>query len=171
MEAAVGGTGDGQFTSLRYAPGIQFLRKGSSTVLGKIEYVDTANASNFLRLYTGTTPSNDLTIGTNHYTGIGISDPEAKLHVYGGTGEQLRISAVSDPFVQFTTGPLISQAKKGFIDVNGSDFRIGTNSENNTGNFLSRVNGVDVMKITPTYNVGIGLGAGTPQSNCMWPAG
>ncbi|HEY0042248.1 MAG TPA: hypothetical protein VGB71_16365, partial [Flavisolibacter sp.] len=45
---------------------------------------------------------------------------------------------------------------KGFLDVDGNDFRIGTNSENNAGNFIVRVNGSNRVYVDPTGNVGIG---------------
>ena len=159
LEAAQGGTGS-PVTSPRYAPGIQFLRQGTSTVLGKMEYVDTVNATNFLRFYTGSTVSNDFTISANHQIGIGTQDPNAKFEIRG-SGELLRLHAGIDPLLQFTTGnagggfglPLV---KKGFLDVDGNDFRIGTNSENNAGNFIVRVNGSNRVYVDPTGNVGIG---------------
>lgn len=72
----------GGFVS-RYAPGIQFIRS-DNTVLGKIEYVDTTNFSNFLRMYTGSVPRSDFTVTTDHNIGIGTADPQAKFHVQGG---------------------------------------------------------------------------------------
>lgn len=160
MEAAVGGTGS-PVSSLRYAPGLQFLRQGTTTVLGKMEYVDTANYSNFLRFYTGATPSNDLTVTTGHNVGIGTSDPQAKLHLLWGTGEQLRISG-ADPIIQFTDH-FGAQDKKGYLRVNGNDLVVGTNTANNTGNFIVTTNGIESIKANASGNVGIGLGAASPQ--------
>ncbi|HEY0039217.1 MAG TPA: hypothetical protein VGB71_01070, partial [Flavisolibacter sp.] len=97
LEAAQGGTGS-PVTSPRYAPGIQFLRQGTSTVLGKMEYVDTVNATNFLRFYTGSTVSNDFTISANHQIGIGTQDPNAKFEIRG-SGELLRLHAGIDPLL------------------------------------------------------------------------
>lgn len=144
----------GNFIVNRYTPGIQFVRS-TGTVLGKIEYVDTLNYSNFLRFYTGNTPTHDLTISTDHNVGIGTPGPEAKLHISGGT-EQLRIHRVSDPILQFTTGLSSAQNKMGFIQISGSDFRLGTNAENNDGRFIIRTNGVNRLVTASNGNIGIG---------------
>jgi hypothetical protein len=45
---------------------------------------------------------------------------------------------------------------KGFVQLSGNDLRLGTYSTNDVGKFVARVNGVDVLNITPAYNVGIG---------------
>lgn len=161
LEAAVGGTGS-PIASLRYTPGLQFLREGSSTVLGKIEYVDTANFSNFLRLYTGNVARNDFTVNTDHNVGIGTADPQAKLHLLWGPGEQLRISGV-DPIIQFTSH-ILTQEKKGYVRMDGNDMVIGTNTANNTGNFIVTTNGFQSIKADASGNVGIGLGSAVPAA-------
>lgn len=154
METSVAGP-SGQITITKYAPGMQFIRTDGS-VLGKMEYVDTLNFSNFLRLYTGSSPTNDLTVSTDHNVGIGTADPVARLQVSGGTGEQLRIYSPSGGMIQFTSGLVSSQLKKGFMDVSGNDVRLGTNSENDLGQLQLRVNGTNTLNITPSNNVGIG---------------
>ena len=141
----------------KYAPGMRFIRS-DNTLLGAMEYVDTVG-TNFLRLRTGSTVSNDFVVTTGHEICIGGSNPNAKLEVRGA-GEVMRIHAATDPLLQFSTGnaaggfglPLV---RKGFLDVNGNDFRIGTNSENNTGNFIVRVNGNESLFIDPSGRVGI----------------
>ncbi len=152
-------TGQAGGTVSKFAPGVHFIRS-DNTRLGVIEYVDTVG-TNFFRIRTGTTITNDFTINTSHEVGIGTQDPQAKLHIVGGAGEQLRITGL-DPTLQFTTGggPLF-QNKRGFIDVSGSDFRIGTNTENNAGNFIVRVNQNESMIVDPTGRVGI---HGLPES-------
>lgn len=159
-------TGQATSTVTKYAPGVRFIR-ADNTPLAALEYVDTIG-TNFLRLRTGSAITNDFVVTTGHDVCIGGSNPNAKLEVRG-IGEVMRIHAGTDPLLQFSTGnaagglglPLV---RKGFIDVNGNDFRIGTNAENDAGNFIARVNGNDVLKITPSATVGIGLGTTAPAA-------
>lgn len=153
METSQAGP-SGNFIVNRYTPGIQFIRS-TGTVLGKMEYVDTLNYSNFLRFYTGSTPTHDLTISTDHNVGIGTPGPEAKLHISGGT-EQLRIHRVADPILQFTTGLSNAQNRVGFIQMSGADLRLGTNAENDAGRFIVRTGGVNRIVTATNGNVGIG---------------
>ncbi len=141
---------------LKYSPGVSFIRS-DNTLLGRIEYVDTLNFSNFMRFRMGEDIANGLTINTSNNVGVGIADPVARLHISGGAGEQLRINHGFNPFVQFTTGGgNLAENKRGFLDVSGDDFRIGTNTENNNGKFIVRVNGNNTLNITPANFVGIG---------------
>jgi hypothetical protein len=147
FETSQGGTGTGQLVSTKYAPGIHFIREGGD-ILGKMEYVDTADFANFLRFHTGAVPSNDLIINSSHEVGIGTKDPQAKLHVQGGAGDQLRIWALSNPIIQLTDGPL--QEKKGFVQLSGDDLRVGTNSNNTSGKFIVRTGGDDRVSVDAT---------------------
>ena len=114
-----------------------------------MEYVDTLDYTNFLRFHTGSSQSNDLTITSDHEVGIGTNNPQAKLQISGGSGEQLRIHAASDPIIQFTEGFLGVQEKKGFVQLSGDDLRIGTNSGNENGKFVVRTNGADRISVDP----------------------
>jgi hypothetical protein len=167
METSVAGP-NGQFTIYKYAPGMQFIR-ADGTVLGKMEYVDTFSFSNFLRMYTGSTPTNDLTVTTDHNVGIGTADPVARLQVSGGAGEQLRIYSPAGGMLQFTSGLVSSQLKKGFMDVSGNDVRIGTNTENNAGNLIMRVNGRNSLIVDPvgTVNMPAGPDAGLTSNGLL----
>ncbi len=138
---------------LRYAPGISFIRP-DNTQLGRIEYVDTFNLSNFMRFRMEGSIGAGLNITTNNDVGVGTVTPQARLHVLGGTDETIRITSLN-PSIQFTDG-LPVQNKKGFIDLSGNDFRIGTNTENNLGNFIIRVNGLNTVYINPEGNMSIG---------------
>ncbi len=138
---------------LKFAPGISFIRSDNSP-LGRIEYVDTFNVSNFMRLRMEGNSAVGLTINTGNDVGIGTVNPQARLHVLGGSDETIRITSLT-PSIQFTDG-VPAQNKKGFIDLSGNDFRIGTNTENNTGNFIIRVNGLNTVYINPSGNLSIG---------------
>jgi hypothetical protein len=138
-------------------PGISFIRD-NNTLLGRMEYVDTFGLANFMRFRMGEDIVSGLTINTSNNVGVGTVDPNAKLHIRGGDGEQLRINHGFNPFVQFTTGGgNLVENKRGFLDVSGDDFRIGTNTENNAGKFIVRVNGNNTINISPNNNVGIGV--------------
>ena len=145
---------DGGFLVYRKSPGIQFIRP-DNTVLGRMEYVDTLDFANFLRFHTGSSQSNDFTITSAHAVGIGTNDPQAKLQVSGGAGEQVRIHAASDPILQFTEGFLGNQTKKGYVQVSGDNLRLGTNSGNTAGKFIVRNNGTDRFFIDASGRVGI----------------
>lgn len=153
---------DGDFLVYRKSPGIQFIRP-DNTVLGRMEYVDTLDFANFLRLHTGSTQSNDFTITSSHLVGIGTNDPQAKLQVTGGTGEQLRIHAAADPIIQFTDGFAFNQVKKGFVQLSGNNLRIGTNSGNDNGKFIIRTNSADRVFVDNSGRVGINQS--NPQSH------
>jgi hypothetical protein len=145
IETQQGGTAMGDFTSSKYAPGIHFIRTGGD-ILGKVEYVDTANAPNFLRFHTGATSSNDLTIATDHQVGIGTNNPMAKLHVVGAD-EILRLHSLSNPIIQFTDGFIGNPSKKGFVQLAGDNLRVGTNSDNINGKFIVRTLGQDRVSV------------------------
>jgi hypothetical protein len=153
---------DGNFIAFRKSPGIQFIR-ADNTVLGRMEYVDTLDYANFLRFHTGSTQSNDLIINTSHEVGIGTNDPQAKLQVSGGAGDQVRIHAASDPILQFTEGFLGNQTKKGYVQVSGDNLRLGTNSGNTAGKFIVRNNGSDHFFIDAAGRVGINQSNPTSQ--------
>lgn len=144
---------------LKFSPGLVFNRTGTNTVLGTFEYIDTLGFSNFMRMRMEGNNSAGLIINTSNDVGVGTVDPRARLHVLGGNDETIRISSLTAS-IQFTD-VLPLQNKKGFIDVSGTDFRIGTNSENNTGKFIVRVNGNNTINITPTTN-NVGIGTETP---------
>lgn len=167
METSVAGP-SGQFTVYKYAPGIQFIRSDGSS-LGKIEYVDTLSFSNFLRMYAGSLPTNDLTVTTDHNVGIGTADPVARLQVSGGLNEQVRIYSPAGGTIQFTSGFVTNQLKKGFLEVTGNDVRIGTNPENNLGNLVMRVNGRNSLTIDPagTVNMPTGPDAGLASDGLL----
>lgn len=163
FETAVGGTGS-PFASLRYAPGLQFLRDGTTTELAKIEYVDTANFTNFIRLRVGSNIENGLTLNTSNNTGLGTNNPLARLHVKGESGlDEIAINSGTgvsgeSAAIQFYSSATIgggASTKKTFMLLDGDDMKIGTNSGNSAGRFIIRTDGSDKVFVDDAGNVGI----------------
>jgi hypothetical protein len=160
FETAVGGTGS-PISSLRYAPGLQFLREGTTTNLAKIEYVDTSNFTNFLRLRVGSNVENGITLNTSNYTGLGTQDPMARLHVRGEAGvDEIAINSGSaltseTAAIQFYSSAVAgggAVTKKTFVMLDDNDIKIGTNSGNTTGKFIIRTNGTDQVSVDNSGN-------------------
>lgn len=165
FETAVGGTGS-PISSTRYAPGLQFLREGTTTNLAKIEYVDTADFTNFLRLRVGSNIENGITLNTSNNTGLGTNDPLARLHVKGeldkdeiainaGTGTSGETAAIQFYSSVFLGGG--AGTKKGFMLLDADDLKIGINSGNTAGKFIVRTNGSDRVFVDANGNMGVGL--------------
>jgi hypothetical protein len=155
FETAVGGTGS-PISSLRYAPGLQFLREGTTTNLAKIEYVDTSGFANFLRLRVGANVENGITLNTSNYTGLGTQDPLARLHVKGEAGaDEIAINSGSGfsgetAIIQFYSSAISgggAVTKKTFMMLDDDDMKIGTNSGNTAGKFIIRTNGGDKVTV------------------------
>jgi hypothetical protein len=171
FETAVGGTG-APISSLRYAPGLQFLREGTTTNLAKIEYVDTANFANFIRLRMGSNIENGITLNSSNHTGLGTNDPLARLHVKGEAGiDEIAINsgtALSSETaaIQFYSSALLggggAAAKKGFMLLDGDDIKVGTNSGNTAGRFIIRTDGADRIFVDEAGIVSIGTQTNAP---------
>ncbi|MBL7726274.1 MAG: hypothetical protein JNM68_01240, partial [Dinghuibacter sp.] len=71
-------------------------------------------------------------IDENGLVGIGTADPTTSLTING-----------TNPMIQMNN----QASEKGFIQVSGSDFKIGTNQANTTGNFIIRTQGVDRFRM------------------------
>ncbi len=170
FETAIGGTGS-PIVSQRYTPGLQFLREGTTTQLAKIEYVDTANFNNFLRLRMGSasTSENGITLNSSNHTGIGTNDPLAMLHIKGETDvDEIAIHAGNSlsgqtAAIQFYNTPFVVGAggapgtKKVFLMLDDEDLKIGTNSGNTTGKFIVRTAGADRLHLDAAGNMGLGI--------------
>jgi hypothetical protein len=161
FEAAVGGTGS-PIVSQKYAPGLQFFREGTTTSLGKIEYVDTSNFANFIRLRMGSNVENGITLNSSNYTGLGTNDPVARLHVKGEPGiDEVAIASgalnesTSIQFYNTLIGGILS-SKKGFLLLDDNDLKIGTNSGNTAGRFVIRTDGADRVFVDEAGVVSIG---------------
>lgn len=153
------GTAGGLIT--RYIPGMSFIRS-NGTQLGKIEYVDTVSATNFMRLRMGDEFANGITLNTSNNTGLGTAEPLARLHVRGATGiDEIAINSGNlneSATIQFYSGGvgIIAASKKTFMQLDGDDMKIGTNSGNTNGNFIIRTNGSDKVFVDGSGNVSIG---------------
>ena len=169
FETAVGGTGS-PTVSTKYAPGLQFLREGTTTNLAKIEYVDTTNFANFIRLRMGSTIENGITLNSSNHTGIGTNDPLARLHIKGDTDiDEIAIHAGNGlagqtAAIQFYNTPLVfggtvggPGTKKGFLMLDDEDLKIGTNSGNTAGKFVVRTAGGDRLHLDAAGNMGLGI--------------
>jgi hypothetical protein len=164
FETAVGGTGS-PISSTKYAPGLQFLREGTTTNLAKIEYVDTSNFANFIRLRMGSTIENGITLNSSNYTGLGTNDPQGRLHVMGEPGaDEIAISSGSvftseTAAIQFYQTLIGGEtaSKRTFLMLDGNDLKVGTNSGNTLGKFIVRTNGSDRVFVDVNGNMGVGM--------------
>ena len=90
--------------------------------------------------------------------GIGVTTPEQRLHVRSATSSEGILLEAVDPILQLrqSNTPLTGYTDKGFIQLNGDDLRMGTNSANNSGKFVVRTNGNDRMWVDSAGNVTVG---------------
>ena len=147
--------------------GLQFTR--AADTLAAINYREVTGVPNYIKVAVsnnGTGP--DLVVNTNGFTGLGITEPLVKLHLYDrSASEVIRLDA-ENPMIQLRrrTSPLnqIPEvfANIGFVQTNGDDFRIGTNSSNNLGKFVVRTNSTDRLFIDASGNVSIGTETAAP---------
>ncbi len=156
------GTAGGMVT--KYVPGINFIRP-DGTQLGKIEYVDTVSFANFIRIRMGDAVANGITLNTSNEIGMGTANPLARLHVRGTTGiDEIAINSGNmneSATIQFYSGGVgvFAATKKTFMQLDGDDLKVGTNSGNANGNFIVRTNGSDKITVDASGNVSIGTSA------------
>jgi hypothetical protein len=91
----------------------------------------------------------DQVVYTFDSVGVGTSVPGTKLHI-SGNGQLLRLAGI-DPQMEFYQGG----TSKGFVNIAGDDFKMGTLASNNLGKAIVRVNGGDRLTVAPDGNVGI----------------
>lgn len=83
-----------------------------------------------------------LQIAGAQNVGIGISNPLQKLHVVGNMIAENGSFIMNNP----TGGTIQLQnagINKGFFQLSGNNFRLGTNSGNSNGNFIVRMNNIE----------------------------
>ncbi len=90
--------------------------------------------------------------------GIGVTTPEQRLHVRSANSSEGILLEAINPILQLrqSNTPLTGYTDKGFIQLNGEDIRLGTNSSNNSGKLVIRTNGSDRMWVDSAGNVTIG---------------
>lgn len=147
--------------------GLQFTR--AADTLAAINYREVTGVPNYIKVAvsnSGTGP--DLVVKTNGFTGLRIADAAVKLHLYDrSASEVIRLDA-ENPMTQLRrrTSPLnqIPEvfANIGFVQTNGDDFRLGTNSLNSLGKFVVRTNSTDRLFIDASGNVSIGTETAAP---------
>ena len=125
--------------------GIQF--NGPSSNNANISYTDGAL---FLSGRDTTAAGNvisDLVLRGGN-TGLGISTPQEKLHIGGNA-----LLSFANPTIQFQQ----LATDKGFIQLDGDNLRVGTNSSNTNGKFVIRTGGADQVIVDKDGNMGFGV--------------
>lgn len=112
-----------------------------------IGYSSTAFSGSYLRLSGNGVNASDLVISSTGKIGIGTSQPSEKLDVAGN----INMNA-TNPTLQLQNAGV----DKGFVQLSGDDLRMGTNTSNDNGKFIVRVNGLENFAVTGTGNVGVG---------------
>jgi hypothetical protein len=139
--------------------GLQFTRSGDT--IAAINYIHNPNIGSYIKIGTSNAGiSPDLVVAEDGYTGLGILDPQVKLHVRNsGEDELLRLEGLN-PMIKLrrrtNTFPLTFE-DIGFMQTSVDDLRVGTFSGNNFGQFIVRMNGTDRVFVDPSGEVGIGI--------------
>jgi hypothetical protein len=89
---------------------------------------------------------------TTGFVGMGTGSPAARLHLYSGSGEVLRLDAGSDPQLGLTQSGVL----KGVLRLGGDDIVLGSPASNDLGKLIVRLNGADRMLVHPDGKVTIG---------------
>jgi hypothetical protein len=118
--------------------------------------------------YWAKSPTRNWVYNGSDSIGIGTAAPTAKLHVNGMlrvSNNELMLSNSDmtlnkiDGIIQFQT----AAENLGFIQLSGNNLRLGTNSANNTGNVIFRLNGSDRVFIDETGRMGVGITSPTAR--------
>ncbi len=126
-------------------PAIQFMNAGSAKGFLQANGNDmklgtyVSNATG--KLILGTKAVDRMWIDENGFVGIGTSNPAALLTING-----------VNSILQMST----ADVAKGFLQVSGSNFKVGTNATNTTGNLVLQTKAIDRMLIDENGLVGIG---------------
>ena len=135
------------------------LLKRTTGLLQKIDFDFTGNSANGyihgLDFFVG----GGLRKGYIHYihsntpgaSALNLSPSGANIISLKSSGDFI-FNSIADPTLQLQS----AGASKGFIQVDGNDLRMGTNSGNSTGKFVVRTNGADRLFVTNLGRVGIG---------------
>ena len=132
-------------------PAIQFMNAGSAKGFlqanGNDMRLGTYVSNTTGKLILGTKAVDRMWIDESGFVGIGTSNPSSLLTING-------INSI----LQMRTGDI----NKGFLQVSGNDFNVGTNSTNTAGNLVFQTKAIDRMLINE--NGLVGIGTVTPSS-------
>ncbi len=126
-------------------PAIQFMNAGSAKgflqASGNDMKLNTYVNNTTGKLILGTKAIDRMWIDETGFVGIGTSNPSALLTI-NGLNSVLQMS--------------IADVAKGFLQVSGSNLRLGTNSTNTTGNLVFQTKAIDRMMVDENGLIGIG---------------
>lgn len=137
--------------------GIQWHRSGDT--MASINYVANPNVANYIGLSVSSKVVPDLVVNSNGRTGLGFSNPAAKLHIRDSDAADLVVLEALNPTVQFrrnTGGQLSLYKDVGFVQTSNDNLRIGVNSSNTNGKFIIRTGGADRMYVDKDGNFSFG---------------
>jgi hypothetical protein len=103
-------------------------------------------------------PSERMRVSQEGFVGIGTVDPLARLHIdmtNTDNSDAVLIDDDGDPVVRFRR----SGSDRGFLQLLGDDFKMGTSINNDLGQLILRTNGTDRVFVNPNGNTGIGINA------------
>lgn len=93
----------------------------------------------------------DWVMNSSGFVGMGTAGPVVRLHLYGASGEVLRVDG-TDPQIGLAQAGVL----KGVMRLGGNDIVIGSPASNDTGRVVFRINGGDRMMLHPDGRVSIG---------------
>ncbi len=133
--------------------GLQFFTNGSNWV-GSLRHISSSNNGNQIRISVKHSSSGDLVINDAGQVGIGTQFPDNPLSIngFGIPGTTISISDDADPMIQLKTLGL----DRAFLQVDGNDLRMGTNSSNSAGRIVLRNGAVNRLVVDEEGSVGIG---------------
>ena len=136
--------------------GLQWTRSGDT--LASLNYVANPNTVNYLKFNSG--GSADMIFNGSSNLGIGVIEPQSRLHLRNASGSELIRLDGDNPTIRFmrnTGGIIPAWTEVGFVQTTDTrDLRIGTYSGNTTGRFVVRTNGSDRVYVDGTGVVNIG---------------
>jgi hypothetical protein len=118
----------------------------------------THNSSNMKKLFLSAAVVIFIAPVYSQSVGVGLTAPEQQLHVRSATASEGILLEAVNPILQLrqSNTPLPGFSNTGFIQLNGDDIRLGTNSANNSGKLVIRTNGTDRMFVDSAGNVTLG---------------
>jgi hypothetical protein len=146
--------------------GMRFIRDGS--YLAEMMYTVDADGPNYISLSADGSGKKDIFLNSNSRVGINMNgstfNPLAQLHVRATSGNDamaIHSTLTSDnATIQFYDASISggnANDKKTFIELqDGNNLRMGTNSGNNVGDLIIRMDGTDRVMVDQAGKVGIG---------------